>query len=114
MSKNRVRARIRRHPMQPVEFDRQGVARFKPNAIIRFLLKQGLFDLNRIADMSFPDEDRAQLAQLIGYSVGGFADLSYVSPRLARQAQGRADRLPAIATASSPESAAETSAGDPA
>jgi len=29
--------------------------------------------------MNFPDDDRMQFAQLIGYSVGGYEELSYVS-----------------------------------
>jgi hypothetical protein len=45
----------------------------------RFLLDAGQFDMNQIARMNFDDEDRAQFAQLIGYSVSGYGDLSYAS-----------------------------------
>ena len=75
-----------KHPMQPVEIDDHGVARFKVNKIVRLLLDAGPLDLNKLACMNFSDEDRAQLAQLIGYSVSGYGDLSY-----ARQV-GKADR----------------------
>ena len=36
-------------------------------------------DMNKIATMSFPREDREHFAQLIGYSLSGFGELSYIS-----------------------------------
>ena len=67
------------HPNQPL-VDDFGVVRFKPNKIVRFLLHAGPFDMNKLALMPWLDEDRAQFAQLIGYSLGGFSELtSYVS-----------------------------------
>ncbi len=83
-----------RHPMQPIVMV-DDVARFKANKIVRFLIdwcagQNGAAgyeklstphgrapDLNVIARMDFSDEDRTQLAQLIGYSVSGAGDLSY-------------------------------------
>lgn len=65
-----------RHPMQPLVKDEHGTVRFKRNAIVKHLI-QG--KQNDIAMMDFSDEDRVQVAQLIGYSVSGFSDLSYVS-----------------------------------
>lgn len=62
------------HPRQP-EVMVNGVLRFKQNAIVRFLLDEGPFDLNRIALMDFSADDRRQFAQLIGYSVSGYYDL---------------------------------------
>lgn len=67
------------HPMQPLELDDHDILRFKQNAIVRFLLDAGVFDMNAIARMPFSDEDREQFAQLIGYSYSGFSELSYVS-----------------------------------
>jgi hypothetical protein len=70
------------HPIQPIYTDPSGKARFKQNKIIDFLIEMGSkkgFGLNEIACMDFPIEDRVQLAQLIGYSVEGFAELSYVT-----------------------------------
>ena len=64
------------HPMQPIE-KKDGVIRFKENAIVRFLLDAGPNDLNSIALMSFSVDDHRQLAQLIGYSVSGYGDLNY-------------------------------------
>lgn len=71
-----------KHPIQPLALDTHGVLRFKPNKIVQFLLetaRKSNVDLNTIACMSFTKEDHEQLAQLIGYSLGGFGDLSYVS-----------------------------------
>jgi len=67
------------HPLQPLVKDKQGVVRFKENAIVRFLLEAGSIDLNQIGLMPFSDEDRVQFAQLIGYSLSGFGELPYVS-----------------------------------
>ena len=67
-----------RHPIQPLEKDTHGVLRFKENAIVRALLDTGHLDLNAIARMDFSDDDRQQFAQLIGYSLSGYGELSYV------------------------------------
>ena len=68
-----------RHPVQPVVVDENGVERFKGNKIVLFLLRNGGYDMNDLGRMEFSNEDREQFAQLIGYSVSGFGDLSYVS-----------------------------------
>lgn len=82
------------HPMQPIIRDKDGTPRFKANAIVRFLLDDGPNDLNRLARIPFSDEDREQLAQLIGYSVSGFAELSYASDRVVAEADRLAAGLP--------------------
>lgn len=69
-----------KHPIQPAAPDEYGIVRFKPNEIVNYLLYNGPFDLNHLATKKFSLEDQEQFAQLIGYSVSGFADLSYVSP----------------------------------
>jgi hypothetical protein len=66
-------------PMQPLVRDPDGVIRFRGNRIVRFLLDAGPFDLNSLALMPWEDQEREQLAQLIGYSVDGFGELDYVS-----------------------------------
>ena len=71
-----------RHPIQPLVIDEHGVLRFKENKIIRFLMEKSGFDLNKLAIEKFSVEDREQLAQLIGYSHGGFSELSYASRRV--------------------------------
>jgi hypothetical protein len=68
-----------KHPTQPLDVDEHGTLRFKSNAIVRHLLDHGGIDLNALAVMDFSQEDREQFAQLIGYSLSGFGELSYVS-----------------------------------
>ena len=67
----------KKQPMQPIVEDQRGVARFQENEVVRYLLDHGGIDMNRLATLQFPQEDRAQFAQLIGYSVSGFGDLRY-------------------------------------
>jgi hypothetical protein len=77
------------HPMQPVERDADGVSRFKANKIVRFLVDWAAprgMSLHDLAMLPFDAADRAQLAQLIGYSVDGYSELSYVSDRSYDQA----------------------------
>lgn len=64
------------HPMQEIVME-DGVARFRANAIVRHLLDYGIIDLNALAGLPFSPEDRRQFAQLIGYSVSGYGELSY-------------------------------------
>lgn len=81
------------HPMQPLIIDEHGTVRFKKNEIVRVLLDTGVLDMNKLAVLNFSREDREQFAQLIGYSVSGFGDLSYVSKESVRIADIRAARL---------------------
>jgi hypothetical protein len=68
----------RRQPIQPLEKDSHGTLRFRENKIVNYLLKAGGIDMNKLADIDFPQEDREQFAELIGYSLSGFSELSYV------------------------------------
>jgi hypothetical protein len=81
------------HPMQPVGFDPHGVARFKPNAIVEFLLEHGGFDMNDLGVRGFSAEDQMQFAQLIGYSASGYCSLSYVSEESKDAADAAAEQL---------------------
>ena len=76
-----------RHPIQPLYKDSRGIVRFRANKIVRFLLDAGPFDLNKLAILSFEDEDREQFAQLIGYSLSGFSELDYVSDETYERAE---------------------------
>lgn len=71
-----------KHPRQPIGYAEDNIIRFKPNGIIRWMLEQGgqgkKFNLNDIAMQSFSVEDRVQFWQMLGYSVSGFGDLSFV------------------------------------
>lgn len=91
------RRKKHKQPIQPIDWDGNGVIRFKPNAIVEWMLERGRrgekFDLNTIAIQGFSQEDEEQLAQLIGYSVSGFADLSFVSNKTYNLARKEADRV---------------------
>lgn len=83
----------KKHPMQPLVRDHLGTVRFQKNHIVEFLLEHGGFDMNRLALMTFDKQDRMQFAQLIGYSVFGFGDLSYADPDVVARADAKAERL---------------------
>lgn len=68
-----------RHPIQPLELDAHQVLRFKQNSMVRYLVDALPGGLNTLGTMEFPQEDWEQLAQLIGYSHSGSADLNYMS-----------------------------------
>lgn len=65
--------------MQTILKTDDGMIRFRQNKIVNFLLDAGPFDMNALAMMEFSAEDRMQFAQLIGYSISGYSELSYVS-----------------------------------
>lgn len=65
------------HPTQPIEIDDDGTRRFRQNAIVRFLLDAGPYDMCQLSLMPFTIQDRRQFAQLIGYSVDGYEELGY-------------------------------------
>jgi hypothetical protein len=67
--------------------------RFRANKIIRDLEDQGVIDLNKVAAGGYSAADRMQLAQLIGYSVSGYGDLSYASRKSVRLADEIAEKL---------------------
>ena len=73
-------------PDQPVVLDEHGVARFQANRVIGKLMSVAVeagYSLNGLASDRahgvFTDAECAQLMQLVGYSVSGFGDLSYVN-----------------------------------
>ena len=91
-------------PMQPIAKDDRGVLRFRENTIISLLLdrdsERGQVypdfparsdgGLNWIAVQNSSQEDREQFAQLIGYSISGYHELSYVSDASAAMASAHA------------------------
>lgn len=83
-------------PMQPIYIDDEGVARFRLNRIVRYLVNLhngGLNGLQRELIGLAEREDWEQLAQLIGYSVSGFGDLDYASPEAVAAADAEAQRV---------------------
>lgn len=72
-------------PMQPVKF-----GRFVGNRIVDDLLtfaSQHGYDMNHIARLDYEDVERMQFAQLIGYSISGYSELSYVTDESYNQAE---------------------------
>lgn len=72
-------------PMQPLYIDKFGRPAFRENAIVDRLLEiasQHGFSLNEIVSLTyanrFSPEDLVQLYQLIGYSLDGYAELSFI------------------------------------
>ena len=82
-----------KHPIQPIVFDEDNVARFKENKIVRFLLNAGPFDMNKLADLPFPKDDRQHFAQLIGYSIDGFGEISYAPPDLVTISDAKVEKI---------------------
>ncbi len=82
-----------KQPQQPIARDSDGVVRFHANQIVRFLLDAGPYDMNKLALMPFTKDDRSQFAQLIGYSVSGFGDLSYADKKAVAAADAIAERM---------------------
>jgi len=82
-----------KQPMQPVRLDDKGTPRFKENAIVRWLKDNGGIDMNHLAYKGddFGNDDQMQYAELIGYSVGGFSELHYVSDEVYEAASKAAD-----------------------
>lgn len=86
------------HPMQSLVLDDHGTIRFRENRIVGYLFAAGAIDLNKLALMPFSAEDRMQLAQLLGYSVGGYSELSYVSDESYYEADAAAEVIRATLT----------------
>lgn len=79
-------------PMQPIVLAEDGVIRFQENRIVRDLLKTSTLDLNQIALRGYTPAEHMQLAQLIGYSVSGFGDLSYADKDVVRRADKKSQQ----------------------
>lgn len=90
----------KRPPLQPVVRAKDGMTRFQANRLVVALLdaakKHGL-DLNWLAMECHdaPRSDKEQFAQLIGYSISGFSELSYVTDKTYERAAEKASRLEA-------------------
>lgn len=82
-----------------------GIRPGRTNAIIQYVIEHagqmvathplhaGRLDLNGLYTMRFPQEDREQFAQLMGYSISGYHELSYVSDLSAAEASHLAEKI---------------------
>lgn len=77
-----------KRPIQPIIKD-NGQLRFLENTIVRFLLDSSKNDLNTLRLMPFPEADWEQFMQLIGISISGFEELSFVSDQTYDRVQNR-------------------------
>jgi len=84
-----------KHPAQEIVRDSDGTFRFRKNEIVRYLLDCGPSDMNHLAIIPFAKEDREQFAQLIGYSVCGFSELSYASDEMVGRAKEECEKMKA-------------------
>ena len=78
-----------KHPVQPIILSDSGVERFKENKIVSYILNNGGINMNHLACQDFEQNDRIHFAQLIGYSVYRWGELSYVSDEDWSAAQAR-------------------------
>lgn len=88
-----IQSTVFNQPMQPLIKELNGTIRFKENKIVRYLLDNGNLDLNDLARVLFPTEDQEQFAQLIGYSLNGYSELSYVTDASYEKAAAQAKNL---------------------
>jgi hypothetical protein len=82
-----------KHPIQPLVFDAGGVVRFQGNAIVEWLFETKRINLNDIMVYQFDVDDLSQFWQLLGYSVSGYGDLSFVDPAIVAKADAEAARM---------------------
>lgn len=93
-----------KHPRQPIGYAPDESVRFKQNMIVRWMLDAGRdgkkFNLNDIRDQmcdvkkdGFSFDDLVQLDQLIGYTVSGFGELSYVPVKFVEECDAEACRV---------------------
>lgn len=81
-----------KNPIQPVYLDIYQIARFKSNKLVEALIEHGQqtgFGLNDLAQRyNSPEhlDDFQQLAQLIGYSLDGYSELSYCNSEVLKSA----------------------------
>lgn len=83
--------------MRELYKDQRGVVRFKPNAIVNWLVDTGRVSLNDIVENQppggWPVEDQEEFWQMINYSVGGYGDLSFIRPETIDDAYEAMNRL---------------------
>lgn len=90
-SKKTVRELLSNSPMQPVEIDNNGVARFRENKLVSLAIDRLPNGMNTLRMWQATDEERTQVAQLVGYTIGGYAELDYVSDEAYLRAEQAAE-----------------------
>ena len=82
-------------PMQPIYVDGDGIVRFRRNAIVDYLHDTKVFNPNSISAIlsRFPIEDVEQFWQMLGPSVSGYGDLSFIRKETIKAADLAAEKL---------------------
>lgn len=84
-------------PMRPIFIDDANRPAFKGNAVIQYLVRSGKLNMvqavEKIADKSLPQEDIDEFYQLVGYSIGGYCEIKFVSDESCEKALAIAERL---------------------
>jgi hypothetical protein len=81
-------------PMQPIELDGDGDARFVQNPVVRFLLDFGPFNLNQLIDLpKVTKEEWNQFRQLLGCSVSCFLEIPSVDDETAEMVEKAVELL---------------------
>jgi hypothetical protein len=84
-------------PVQPLFRDAGGV-RFVANEFVRWMLdegkRKGVFTLDSLARLGYPDDHFAQLLMLIGYSISGFQTHTMVPDDVWPRVEAEIAKLP--------------------
>lgn len=86
---------MKKLPMQPLIKDKEGVIRFRPNAIVKYLAdiaRERGIGLNELQLMPFTRKDWEQFMQLTGSSLGYYHDLPFVSDKSVERAEKKAKK----------------------
>jgi hypothetical protein len=82
--------------MQPIVSTENRGPIFQRNAVVDLLLEEATkrgFSLNNIVQGDYPPGDLEQFYQLIGYSLGGYSELSLVSDEAVQAAYAAAEQM---------------------
>lgn len=79
--------------MRPIIKDSRGVVRFKANAIVNWIVSSGRLNLNDIFLDGYSIEDIEEFWQLMGYSVSGYGELSFIREKTAAVADAIAEKF---------------------
>lgn len=74
--------------MREIIKDEDGTRRFKPNAVVQWLVRTGKVNLNDIPVWSIPGEDLDEFWQMLGYKVCDYCELSFISESSKDEAWG--------------------------
>lgn len=84
-------------PVQPVFREMDGRLRFTANEFVRWMFdegkRRGVYTMESLAILGYPDDHFAQFLQLIGYTVSGFEEHSLVNEHSRERVAAELERL---------------------